>query len=975
MAAWLITIWNNTPQIDSFNEPIQSSIVYDRNGDELFKFFSEERREVVDIDRIPREMQLAIIALEDENFYYNESGIPWSNLVGASFKCFTRAGDNCRGASGLSQQLVKNITGDNQATVSRKVRELFTALKLNQEKNKQEILAMYLNQVPFGRNAYGIQEASKSYYGKDVSELDIVQSCYLASFVQKPSTFSISLENQESDDFKDLQFRKNVCLEKLHTNQLEGDNSEPYIKTQEELTKLQDQPVAESGFVEYKVENKFPHFRDYVTSELRKLNISEQALFTQGYKITTTIDPQIQAQVDKTFDDLSESALDAQGVNNGAALVLDGPTGEILAMRGSRDYNNEDIDGQVNIATSPQQPGSSIKPYVYLSAFEKGFTPATTLIDNKMDFGGGFKPKNFTDRNNGIVSIRTALQNSYNIPAVKGMYLSAGGTDTIESPDEALGKGLDNFFSITRKMGLNYPCIPAGDGVETCDNPSTAQNAFRNRCYLSTSIGGCEVTMVSHTTGVNTILQDGNLRTATPFISIIDPKTDIDIYKVNQESDNPIYPVQDSVIDPAIARQTANVLTDWRERGVAFCGDYGIRCKISKNLDLVDQGWDDDSAVASKTGTTDEIRDMWTVGGSPYFTVTTWAGNTDNSPAGARDANSASSAGSLWKDIMVKIHEGKEKKGFSKEGLIPTGLDNLSGLLGSGKTELLTQKQIDILNDTQTKLNSGKINPSKASIFVNRGVFVTSRLKVNKIDGLLAVEGKTLEENIEERTFVQVVPEFPVDPWKSIASGYSAKYGQAPTEFSEQDQVSNQGSKPNITINVSQNSQAPKTITASAEVTGSSEKTINRMEIFIDGNSVASSDNNKVSYNPDNSLQGNKTIKVIAQDSYGINNEIQVNNVIFGSDSVTINNPNSVSLTNSSITLSVTSSANLVPAPTLIIEQDGIIRSCAANTKSGNNYSCQVPTVLFKPEEATISFKDNSAQGLTAQSLVITFNL
>ncbi|NJK71425.1 MAG: transglycosylase domain-containing protein [Thermales bacterium] len=202
MAAWLITIWNNTPQIDSFNEPIQSSIVYDRNGDELFKFFSEERREVVDIDRIPREMQLAIIALEDENFYYNESGIPWSNLVGASFKCFTRAGDNCRGASGLSQQLVKNITGDNQATVSRKVRELFTALKLNQEKNKQEILAMYLNQVPFGRNAYGIQEASKSYYGKDVSELDIVQSCYLASFVQKPSTFSISLENQESDDFK-----------------------------------------------------------------------------------------------------------------------------------------------------------------------------------------------------------------------------------------------------------------------------------------------------------------------------------------------------------------------------------------------------------------------------------------------------------------------------------------------------------------------------------------------------------------------------------------------------------------------------------------------------------------------------------------------------------------------------------------------------------------------------------------------------
>jgi membrane peptidoglycan carboxypeptidase len=236
----------------------------------------------------------------------------------------------------------------------------------------------------------------------------------------------------------------------------------------------------------YIVENKYPHFRDYITAELRKLNLSEQALLTQGYKITTTINPDIQAQVDQTFVDLSETAFDSQGVNNGSALVLDGPTGQILALKGSRDYNNEEIDGQVNIATSPQQPGSSIKPYVYLSAFNQGFNPATTLIDNKMDFGGGFTPKNFTDRNNGIIDIRRALQNSYNIPAVKAFYLSAGGTEAIQNPDAALGTSYENFFGLVDQLGLEFPCIPVGEEAKKCSDPASEKTAFRNlkrRCW------------------------------------------------------------------------------------------------------------------------------------------------------------------------------------------------------------------------------------------------------------------------------------------------------------------------------------------------------------------------------------------------------------------------------------------------------------------------------------------------------------
>jgi membrane peptidoglycan carboxypeptidase len=974
--AWLITIWNKTPDINTFNQPVQSSIVYDRGGKELFKFFSEERREVVGIEKIPRHMQLAILALEDENFYYNESGIPWSNLIGATFKCVTKAGDNCRGASGLSQQLVKNITGDDQATISRKLRELFTAIKLNQEKNKQEIIAMYLNQVPFGRNAYGIQEASKSYFQKNVDELTIPQACYLASMVQKPSTFSQSINTPDSDAFRDLEFRKNTCLQKLNTNKLEGDNIDPLITTEEELKEFQNVPLDQIGFVDFKVENKFPHFRDYVTAELRKLNISEQALYTKGYKITTTIDPEIQRQLDETFDGLGKIALDAQGVNNGAGVILDGPSGQILAMRGSRDYNNEEIDGQVNIATSPQQPGSSIKPYVFLSAFDKGFNPATTLIDNKMDFGGGFKPKNFTDKNNGIVSIRTALQNSYNIPAVKGLYLSAGGVETIASADEAQSRALDNFFSFVDKVGLEFPCIPIGDEESKCADPTLRNNAYRDRCFLSTSIGGCEVTLVSHATGINTILQDGNLRTATPFIQIIDPATGTDIFKNDQQSDSPVYPVRDGVVEPALARQTAILLSDWRERGIAFCNNrYAFRCPLVKNLDLVDQGWDGDNAVAAKTGTTDEIRDMWTVGGSPYFTVVTWAGNTDNTPA-SPNANSAASAGLLWKDIMIKLHEGKEKKGFSKEGLTPVNLDSFSGLLGSGKTELLTDKQKQVLEDTETKLNSGKINPNNASVFVNRGVVVKAKLRINKGDGLLAVDGKTRPENIFEKVFTQVVPEFPVEPWKAIASAYNARFGQAPTEFSKQNQLNDDGSRPAITVNLSEGSSAPKSITASSKVSGSNEKQIIKMEIFIDGNSVASSENNQVSFDLTSSnISGTKSVRITAIDSFGGENEIIVNNVIFSSNQIIINNPDTVSLANQNITVSATSSSNLTPAPTITISQGASSGSCSASTKNGNNYSCKIPTSIFQSGPAIISLKDNSSENLPAQNLNISFNL
>jgi len=209
VAAWLIDQYEQARPLSSINDRKESSVVYARDGQTvLFKLFSEERREVVNLcdpnlpldkqagNCIPKQMQLAIIALEDEKFYYNATGIPWTNMLGAAAKCLTSAGDDCRGASGISQQLVKNLTGDNESTINRKIRELFTAMKLNQENPHDKILDAYLNTVPFGRNAYGVQEAAKSYFDKDVKNISTPEACYLAALVQQPTTYSLSIEKK-----------------------------------------------------------------------------------------------------------------------------------------------------------------------------------------------------------------------------------------------------------------------------------------------------------------------------------------------------------------------------------------------------------------------------------------------------------------------------------------------------------------------------------------------------------------------------------------------------------------------------------------------------------------------------------------------------------------------------------------------------------------------------------------------------------
>jgi membrane peptidoglycan carboxypeptidase len=701
---FFVDMWINSPSLNKLaNNPPESSILYARDGKtKIFEYFKEEKREFITIDKIPRNMQLAVVALEDENFYGNDQGVPWKNLIGAAQKCITSFGEECRGGSGISQQLVKVMTKQNQSSLDRKARELVTAIKLNQEKTHTDILEAYLNWVPFGRNSYGVQQASRNYFGKSINDvnksgestLSPVEACFLASLIQSPSTYEESINNENSDAFRRLIVRKNACLEKLASLTLpinEKGEVGVLIESEEELIRLKQIRVQKAvdvveknnivnggdvAIIKSTIDDPFPHFREYVTQELNKI-LGDDQLASGGYRIITTLDPDIQLKSQEIVQKFKPS-LQAIYANNAASMIMDGKTGQIVSMVGSVDYNDDSIDGKVNILTTPQQPGSSIKPLVYANAWDSGYSPATTINDISTTWGD-FTPRNFSGRFNGPVSMRYALQNSLNIPAVKSILIS-NKTDKAENgfvsdSNTDLVKSLNGFFNFAERTGLKFPCVASGDGADVCANEEESKIAYRKRCFLSTALGGCEIDPISHTTSVNTLLHEGNLITATPFINIFQNSGNktVDIC----ESLCPkFYPKKDNVVDKLVARQTANVMTDYDIRAAEFGN-------LRFNLQLDDKRW----RVAAKTGTSNGPKDFWVVGGSPEYSVTVWGGRTDNGDMNS-DASAGASISKLWKEQMELIHKGREPVNFSTDGLVKKDL-------GKGKSELLTPEQVN----------------------------------------------------------------------------------------------------------------------------------------------------------------------------------------------------------------------------------------------------------------------------------------
>lgn len=892
VAAMAIQYWNSTPSIERLErDPSQNSVVYARDGKtKIYEFFKEEKREVIDnIDDIPLVMQLAVVALEDENYWdsENSTGIPWRNLAGATRDCLLTIGGNCRGASGISQQLIKNMTGDDERSPDRKLRELFIAVKLNSSQSKSDILLKYMNWVPFGRNSYGIQEASKAYFGKQVTAKDPAgnfllsppEACYLASMIQQPSYFNTGIpklgeankaknktdiatttldENAEivvqsnipSNSF-DLEARKDACLSKLYELELPAENgvARRFIETEELLNQYINTPVISTtsltaaneartrgtvAFVNIPVEDPFPHFREYITAELGKF-ITDNQLYEGGYDIITTIDPDLQRMNEKILAD-NEKLLQGVRANNASSVILDGPTGQILTMVGSLGYNREDIDGKVNVATTAQQAGSSIKPYVYAAAFKNGFNPGTTLVDVQTNWQG-YTPKNFDGTFRGPVTMRRALQGSLNIPAVKSVFLSN------DRPISDVTSKLDSFFGLAESFGVVFPCVEGAPnqnfaksnrGFETC-KPNEAKGitqedidkAYRGRCFLASALGGCELTLVSHATGINTMLQDGNLRTATPFISIKRKSTGEDIYAKIQASQKPVYLVRDADNDTKLlARQMNNVMSDYEARIPEFGSNRS-------NLELNNKKW----RIAAKTGTSNGPRDFWTVGGSPYYSVALWAGKTDNSTMDPK-ASAGVSVAKIWKQIMESLHKDKTVKNFSTEGLQRTFIRNGGSATtpegeqkATGQSEWLTPWQIKSLNKKSgtvaTTLDLETLK--KNDIFTNRTSVIEGSYSINSQDGKLFVEGVTPEVLRQVVQCNYLIAEFPASNWsKPIETWITKKPGTycIPPEPSTQNTV-----QPVIVTNIGTN--PPVSVTFSASFPAGSSLTVSRIEVLL----------------------------------------------------------------------------------------------------------------------------------------------
>jgi membrane peptidoglycan carboxypeptidase len=854
-AVFLVNAYVAAPVItEDLLQAGENSVVYMRDGKtELFRFSGVENRENVELKNIPIGMQYAVIGLEDENFY-KVSGVSWWNVGGALASCVVKLGKGCRGASGLAQQLYRNVLGDKDQTTDRKVRELFSAQKLYEKKSKEQVLELYLNWVSYGGNINGVQVAAKKYFGKDISATDLSEQCLIASMPQSPSAYFDGIykgkDKPESEYYKLwklLEERKDTCLEKMYKLDLKGDGVK-LIKTKDELTTWQKKEVK---FIEPRSDRKYPHWEEYVRSELLKI-LPLEDWNKDGYKVITSLDPVIQDNVQNITATKFE-AVRGGNLNNAASVVLEGGTGYIAAMVGSLDYNNKEIDGQVNIVTSSdgQAPGSTFKPYDYTTAFRKGFNPSTVLLDAVTDFGGGYKPQNFSKGTQGLMTMAYGLQNSLNIPAIKAAIFGAG--EGVLDYKKSMGEVQDTMT----RMGAKFAdrCTEGDKNLE-----------------IVSAIGSCDIIMLSHATAFATLSQDGTLHTPRGIISITANPSRVGEDKVaalNEQLDGKLkelYPVKEGSLEPEIARQMNSVLSDNVLRGFA---------KTDSGLHI--PGWL--NKIGAKTGTStvgekNEAANLWTVGYSKKYTVAVWAGNTQKPGVGCTACNYIGETVALpiWNDIMRSVHGGIDPNDpsntFSVEGLAKSNALCPSGIPGGSRcaTEWMSPSQIEKIKLFRDKIAKPDFDIAKLNIFDFRNEGWSIKRWINKIDGKVIDQTKWIDYPtlIEEKECVIVPTAFP-QYWKSTAGNL----GDPNCIESSKLDPTKQGLILTTTPALTNGSIVPSNIT----ISGGSDNTdikITKIEVRIDGVLIDSdTTGNFVWKASDSGYNGSHTLNITMTDSFG----------------------------------------------------------------------------------------------------------
>jgi penicillin-binding protein 1C len=592
----------------------QTTRIYDRNGNLLYKIFRHQNRTLIPLAQVPQVVKEATIAIEDGGFYQHR-GISFSGIARSLWRLI--AYGRVEGGSTITQQLVKNALLSSERTMMRKIKEIVLALMVETRFSKDEILQMYLNEVGYGGATYGIEEASQYYFGKSARSLNLSEAAFLAGLPASPTTYS--------------PFGAHPQLAKVRQSEVLSQMEKKGFVSREAAQRAQG---AELRLRSINQDILAPHFVMQVKQELASI-FGDRFVEEGGLQVITTLDLATQQLSERVVrEELDKLA--SFRVTNGAALVTNPKTGEILAMVGSRDYFDHESDGNFNVTTAPRQPGSTIKVVNYALALQNGYTLASQILDAPVSFRISgqtpYRPTNYNNRFHGLVTLRTALACSYNVPAVKVLATL----------------GVDRMASLGRQMGI--------EGW-----------ADDNRFGLSLTLGGGEVSMTELATVYGVLANYGTKVSLQTIVEIRDHRgkliwvnpclegvgVDPHPFTVQTKADHDS--CGEKVISSQVAWLLTSVLSDNQARSPVFGSNSIINIPRFQ--------------VAVKTGTTNNLRDNWTIGYSPDLLVAAWVGNNDNSPM-AQIASGITGASPIWRRIM----EALLVQELPKEFLVPEGI-------------------------------------------------------------------------------------------------------------------------------------------------------------------------------------------------------------------------------------------------------------------------------------------------------------
>ncbi len=549
-----------------YNPPKLSTKIFDRNGNLLYSFYEEENRTWVGLDKIPKKLIEATLAIEDKEFY-KHGGLSIRGVLQAIIYNFKKSNDKkLRGGSTITQQLVKNVFLTNEKTFKRKIIEAILTIRIEKKLTKNEILERYCNQVPYGGEAYGIQEAAWKYFGKNVWDLNVGEMTFLAGLPAAPSSYSPFSSNPSLG----IARQKRVVEEMVSAKYISDDEGNKILE-EKLIFKKRKQKIEAPHFVFY-IRNLLEEKYGYVNFERLGLNIY------------TSLDLSVQKEAEKIVKDEVNKVKNLK-ISNGAALVVEVKNGDILAMVGSKDYNATDVDGNVNVTTALRQPGSSIKPINYLLAFEKGKNPDDYIDDSPVSYyipgQKAYTPKNYTGKYLGKVTLRTALASSLNVPSVKLLAEN----------------GVNNMIDLAEKMGINTW-------------------SDRSRYGLSLALGSGEVKMTE-------------LAQAYSVFANLGEKIEINpIYKIDNYLGENIYTKEkelEQIIDPNLALTINSILSDDLARAPIFGTNSKLKIngktvavKTGTTNNLKDNwciGWTPTYLVAAWVGNNDATPMSWVASG------------------------------------------------------------------------------------------------------------------------------------------------------------------------------------------------------------------------------------------------------------------------------------------------------------------------------------------------------------------------